>query len=361
MPEETRYPGFLRGDDLAKWKATKEGTVSYDYAGVKLHKTGSWGQGPMCLQQLALLKGFDLAGMDPCGAEFIHVVLECCKLALADRDVFYGDPDFAEVPIQTLLSDTYNDERRKLVGRVASTELRPGNLLNALERLKNLTAQAGRDDPDPLDCGEPIYLDLPPEPGDTCYLSVVDSDGNMVSATPSGGWLQGSPTVPGLGFCVTTRGQMFWLDDGLPSSLRPGARPRTTLSPSLVTRDGEAILTFGAPGGDWQGQWPLFAFLRTRHHRMSFSRRLKPPNFHCEHYPESFLSEKADPRPDRCRGTNAEQHDCGAPRTRARVGSQARLVPRPGVHDRTQPRDHSCCSLSPSGSGVRHVPLIAHR
>lgn len=287
-----RYPGFLRGDDLARWKASKERPVSYDYAGITVHKAGPWSQGPMCLQELALLKGFDLAAMDPNGPEFVHTVLECCKLALADRDAFYGDPDHETVPLDTLLSDAYNDQRRKLIGDLASFEIRPGDLPNARERLVSLVDQAGRDDPDALDYGEPVYQDLPREPADTCYVTVTDQFGNMVSATPSGGWLQGSPAVPGLGFCVSTRGQMFWLDEGLPTSLKPGVRPRTTLSPSLVTRDGEAVLAFGAPGGDWQGQWPLFAFLRHHHHRLNLQAAIEAPNFHCEHYPESFYPRK---------------------------------------------------------------------
>jgi gamma-glutamyltranspeptidase/glutathione hydrolase len=287
-----RHPGLLRGEDLASWEATQETTLSFDYCGVTVHKTGPWGQGPMCLQELALLKNFDLAAMDPCGADFVHTVIESAKLALADRDVFYGDPLHFDVPIEQLLSDNYNNMRSKLVGKSASELLRPGEMDSSKDRLSVLAELAGYDQPIAIDYGEPVYEDLPSDPGDTCYLCVADQHGNMVSATPSGGWLQGSPVVPGLGFSVTTRGQMFWLDDRLPSSLRPRARPRTTLSPTLVTRDAEAELAFGAPGGDWQGQWPLFAFLRYVHHNMNIQKAIEAPNFHCQHYPESFYPRK---------------------------------------------------------------------
>jgi gamma-glutamyltranspeptidase/glutathione hydrolase len=281
-------PGLLRGDDLAKWRATVEPTLSMEYRGLRVHKAGPWSQGPVCLQELAILKHFDLDRMDPCGAEFIHTLIETAKLALADRDIYYGDPRGACIPLDCLLSPSYVEARSKEIGTQASREIRPGRLDGADERLSNLLAQAGRDRPRDIDCGEPVYHELPPEPADTVHLDVVDRFGNMVSATPSGGWLQGSPAVPGIGFCVTTRGQMFWMDDGLPSSLQSGMRPRTTLSPTLVTRDGTASLALGAPGGDQQGQWPIFAFLRLVHGRMSMQEAIEAPNFHSIHFPQSF-------------------------------------------------------------------------
>lgn len=290
LPDATgrHLPGLLRGDDMVHWRATREPAISRDYGGYRVHKPGPWSQGPICLQQLALLSGFDLDSLDPLGAEFIHTTLECAKLALCDRDVYYGDPNGSDVPLGVLLSDAYAAQRRGEIGDSASHKLRPGALDGAAARLSLLIDQAGRDHPPAIDCGEPVYHELMPEPADTCHLDVVDRLGNMVSATPSGGWLQGSPAVPGLGFCITTRGQMFWLDEGLPSSLKPGMRPRTTLSPTLVTRDGEACMAFGAPGGDQQGQWPLFAFLRHVHGEMSMQQAIEAPNYHCVHYPSSF-------------------------------------------------------------------------
>jgi gamma-glutamyltranspeptidase/glutathione hydrolase len=131
--------------------------------------------------------------------------------------------------------------------------------------------------------------------GDTCHLDVIDSQGNMVSATPSGGWLQSAPVIPELGFCLGTRAQMFWLEDGLPSSLAPGKRPRTTLSPSFAFRDGAPYMSFGTPGGDGQDQWSLIFFLRHAHHRMNLQEAIDAPTFQTGHFPSSFYPRQANP------------------------------------------------------------------
>ena len=284
-----RNYGLLNGDDLARWQPTYEDSTSYEYEGLTVHKTGPWGQGPVFLQQLALLKGFDLAAMDPLGPDFVHTVIECSKLAFADREVFYGDPDFASVPMEFLLSEQYNAERRKLVdANRASYELRPGNHGDSANRLALLLANAGRQQPGGFGQGEPTFAVLPELRGDTVHLDIVDRWGNMVSATPSGGWLQASPAVPGLGFNVTTRGQMFWMEPGLPSSLGPGRRPRTTLSPTLVTREGKPYAAFGSPGGDQQDQWSIQLFLKHVHHGMNFQAAIDAPAFQTAHFPGSF-------------------------------------------------------------------------
>src|SRR6185437_388820 len=223
-----------------------------DYGRYTVCKPGPWAQGPVMLQQLALLKGFDLDSLDPTSADFVHILVECSKLAYADREKFYGDPDFVEVPMVTLLSDAYNDERRKLVSYKASMELRPGSVegFGALVKLKEgakLVAGFGAGEPTVGRMGEVV--------GDTVHFDIVDSAGNMVTATPSGGWLQSSPVIPELGFGLGTRGQMFWLEEGHPASLAPGKRPRTTLSPTMALRDGDAYLAWGSPGGDQQDQW----------------------------------------------------------------------------------------------------------
>src|SRR5262249_20746875 len=222
-------------DDLAAWRATLEPPVSVDYRGVTVCKTAAWGQGPVALQQLRLLEGFDVAALGE--ADLVHVLTECAKLAFADRDAFFGD---AEVPLDRLLSREYADERRALIGEEASGELRPGGGRLPTMVRANL-AQGG---------GEPTR-------GDTVHLDVADRFGNLISATPSGGWLQSSPVIPALGWPLGTRAQMFWVEEGLPSSLAPGKRPRTTLSPGLVLRDGEPWLAYGTPGGDQQEQWAL--------------------------------------------------------------------------------------------------------
>ena len=173
----------------------------------------------------------------------MHVLTEAAKLAFADRDASYGD---ADVPLDRLLSREYAAERRQLIGDDASGELRPG-----LGRLPALVSDGGA----LIGAGEPTR-------GDTVHVDVADRFGNMLSATPSGGWLQSSPTIPALGWPLGTRAQMFWLEEGLPSSLAPGKRPRTTLSPGLVLRDGEPWLAYGTPGGDQQEQWALHALVR---------------------------------------------------------------------------------------------------
>ena len=301
-----RHRGLLTGDDLATWSASVERPLTYDYHRYTLCKTGPWGQGPVALQQLALLKGFDLDAMDPAGPEFVHVVTECAKLAFADRESFYGDPDFVDVPIEALLSDRYNDQRRRLVEERASYELRPGRIEgygsdpvvpDALELAARAPAAAA------LGGGEPTVarfeeMEISADGasrGDTVHIDVIDRWGNMVSATPSGGWLHSSPVIPDLGFCLTTRGQMFWLVEGKPSSLAPRKRPRTTLTPSLALRDGEPYMAFGTPGGDQQDQWSLHAFLRHVHHGLNLQEAIESPEFHTAHFPSSFYPRASRP------------------------------------------------------------------
>jgi gamma-glutamyltranspeptidase / glutathione hydrolase len=283
-----RNVGLLTAGDMAGWRATWEDSASYEYGRWRVHKTGPWGQGPVLLQQLALLKGIDLAALDPNGPDFVHVVTECAKLAFADREAFYGDPAFAEIPLATLLSDAYNDSRRELVGKDASLELRPGLPGLSAPRLKTMLALAGSATPVGPGGGEPTFAPLPEYRGDTVHLDIIDRWGNMIAATPSGGWYQSSPVIPALGFPLGTRAQMFWLAEGLPSSLIPGARPRTTLSPTLVERDGAPYLVCGSPGGDQQDQWTLLLLLRHLHHRKNLQEAIDAPMFNNMHFPSSF-------------------------------------------------------------------------
>jgi gamma-glutamyltranspeptidase/glutathione hydrolase len=288
-----RHRGLLAGEDLAGFEASLEAPVSLDYHGHTILKTGPWGQGPVMLAQLALLSGFDLGAMDRNGADFIHTVVECAKLAFADREAWYGDPLSVEVPLDALLADEYVAQRRGLVGAEASVQLRPGRYGGGPEpRLPPVVtmAKAGG----AAGVGEPTMVGMG-ERGDTCHVDVADRHGNMVAATPSGGWLQSSPTIPGLGFCLGTRGQMFWLTEGLPNSLAPGKRPRTTLSPSLALRDGRPYLAFGTPGGDQQDQWSLVFLLSHLHHGMNLQEAIDAPTFHTTHFPSSFYPRQADP------------------------------------------------------------------
>ncbi len=291
-----RHGGLLTGDDMARYGARAEPTVSRGHRGFVVHKTGPWGQGPVLLQALALLDGFDIGAMDPAGEAFVHTVVECMKLAYADREVFYGDPEAVDVPLAALLSDGYAAARRRSVGEAASLALVPGDLPGAAERMARVLAMAGSEAPAVgLGHGEPTFAPLPVEWGDTVHLDVVDRFGNMVSATPSGGWLQSSPAVPGLGFSISTRGQMCWLEPGHPATLRPGTRPRTTLTPTLVTRDGEGYLALGTPGGDQQDQWTLAVLLRHLHHGLDLQAAIDLPLFTSKHFPESFYPRRMEP------------------------------------------------------------------
>ncbi len=273
------HGGLLTAGDLAGWEATIEPPATYDYHGYTVCKTAPWGQGPVLLQQLALLSGFDLDDLDPGSAEYVHTVVECSKLAFADREAFYGDPAFVDVPLERLLSADYNDERRALVGEEASGELRPGG-----GRLPTLVAAEAT-----VGAGEPTR-------GDTVHLDVADRFGNLVSATPSGGWLQSSPVIGPLGWPLGTRAQMFWLEEGLPASLEPGKRPRTTLSPSIALRGGEPYLAFGTPGGDQQDQWSLHVFLNHVHFGLDLQAAIDHPDFHTDHFPSSFHPRQFEPR-----------------------------------------------------------------
>ena len=295
-----RHHGLLEGEDLARWEPGLEEPVSARYRGIEVLKTGPWGQGPVLLQALAILDGLDLGTLADDDADWQHLVLEASKLAFADREAWYGDPDHVAVPLSSLLSPEYASERRRLVDeRQSSLELRPGSPDGRAPRLPE--PPSGDTPDDGAGVGEPTIRTG--TTGDTCHVDVVDRWGNLVSATPSGGWLQSSPVVPGLGFPLGTRAQMFWLQDGLASTLRPGARPRTTLSPSLALRDGRPWVAFGTPGGDSQDQWSLVFFLRLAH--AAGTRRGDPwtglqaaidaPMFHHEHAPSSFHPRRAEP------------------------------------------------------------------
>jgi gamma-glutamyltranspeptidase / glutathione hydrolase len=279
-----RHRGVLTADDMARWTPHIEAPLTYNYGRTTVCKTGPWGQGPVTLQQLALLKGFNLDGLDPVGPDFIHLIVEASKLAYADRETFYGDPDFVEVPMATLLSDAYNADRRKLIGETASRELRPGSIegFGAVVKLRREPATLA------VGAGEPTVGRMGGMKGDTVHFDIIDQAGNMVSATPSGGWLHSSPVIPELGFCLGTRAQMFWLEEGHPASLAPGKRPRTTLSPTIALYDGEPYLAWGSPGGDGQDQWITQLFLRHVHCGMNLQEAIDAPAWHSEHFPSSF-------------------------------------------------------------------------
>ena len=295
--EGSRRKGILTGHDMAGWRASYEAPLSVDYGDWEVWKCGVWSQGPVMLQALRMLEGTGIGDIDPMGADFVHLVTETMKLAFADREAFYGDPLHTEIPVETLLSPAYAERRRKLVGTDASLDQWPGYLDGyrawaeaALRRAnRNISTDAG------MGGGEPTMAHLSEKRGDTVHIDVIDRWGNMVSATPSGGWLQSSPVVPGLGMPLNSRAQMFWLEEGLPTSLAPGRRPRTTLSPSMASFRGAPSMAFGTPGGDQQDQWQLILFLRLAHHNMNLQQGIDAPLFHTAHFQSSFYPRATRP------------------------------------------------------------------
>lgn len=285
------YPGVITLEDFASFDAGYEEPVTIDFRGFTIAKIGAWGQGPVLLQTLRILEGFNDEEIDP-GTELgAHHVLEALKLAMADRDTYYGD---SEVDLDQLLSPDYAAQRRSLIAESASTEFRPGDI-PGMKKVLPLLEEDDEDAAAASGVGEPTVSKPTGSPelaaeqrGDTCHLDVVDRWGNIISVTPSGGWLQSSPTIPGLGFALGTRLQMAWLDPESNSALQPGKRPRTTLTPSLVLKDGAPIIALGSPGGDQQDQWQLLLLLRILVGGHSPQQAIDAPALHTTHMPGSF-------------------------------------------------------------------------
>jgi gamma-glutamyltranspeptidase / glutathione hydrolase len=297
------HRGFLTGADLAGWRPTYEPPVTLDWRGWTLAKAGPWSQGPALLQALAMLDGHPAAGAGAgyasgtADADLVHASVEAVKLAMADREAWYGDT--AEAPVDDLLSATYSEQRRALISDRASTELRPGSPGGRPPRLPAFVTQASSGVRPARETvagvGEPTVDARGTTRGDTCHVDVVDRWGNIVAATPSGGWLQSSPVVPSLGFPLGTRAQMFWLEPGLPNSLLPGKRPRTTLSPSLALRGGVPTLAFGTPGGDQQEQWQLCLWLAHVLGGLDLQAAIDAPAWHTTSFPSSFYPRDMTP------------------------------------------------------------------
>lgn len=267
--------GLLSLEDFADYRAGIEEPITVNYKGFDVWKCNTWTQGAVLLQQLNLLEGFDLQRMGHNSAEYLHTWTECAKLAYADRETYYGDPEFEDVPLTWLLSKGYAAERRKLVDpNISNLDFRPGGMEPF--RLEETNKRG--------------YFE-----GDTVHLEAVDSMGNMVSATPSGAWIPTSPVISSLGFPIGTRAQQFNLTPGHPNCLKPGKRPRSTLTPSLVTRDGKPYMVFGTPGGDGQDQWTLQFFLNHVEFGMEVQHALDKPTVHTDHFPNSFWPHRVSP------------------------------------------------------------------
>ena len=263
--------GLLGAGDLERFTTRIETPARADYRGVTVFKCGPWSQGPVFLQQLKLLEGFDLAEMGHNSADYIHTVIEAAKLAFADREAYYGDPEFIDVPLDGLLSDRYAAIRRELIDSAhASMDQRPGDPI-AMRQLREAPAADAR----PWGAG-------------TIHVTAADRAGNMIAVTASGGWIPSSPVIDALGFPLGSRMQTFYLDEHHPNALMPGKRPRTTLSPSLAMVEGEPHLAFGTPGGDQQDQWTLQFFLNVVDFGMDLQAAIEAPKFSTPHFPSTF-------------------------------------------------------------------------
>ena len=286
------HAGVITAEDLAEYRASWEEPLRLNFRGNTIFKAGAWTQGPVQLQALAILDGLDERALDPATGEGSHTILEALKLALADRDAWYGDD--GTTPIETLLSPEYAASRRALISIMASSDLRPGSPDGREPRIPE-TGLAEISGDGLAGSGEPTVGADGVTRGDTCHLDIADQYGNVLSITPSGGWLQSSPDIPELGFCLGSRLQMTWLEDDLPSSLRPGQRPRTTLSPTMVMRADQSVIALGTPGGDQQDQWQLPFLLRILVGGYELQQAIDAPTFHTTSANESFWPRERTP------------------------------------------------------------------
>ena len=267
--------GLLRYEDLAAFRLELEEPASTTYRGFKVYKPGFWSQGPVMLQALNILEGYDLRPLGYNSAEYIHKLVEALKLAYADRDTYYGDPKFAHVPAERLLSKEYAAERRKDISDKASMEFLPGTI-GGKHPLHPSQMEIAR-----------TRIDDELMARDTTCVNTIDKDGLMFSATPSGAWLP-SVIAGDTGIPLTQRAQSFLLVPGHPNELAGGKRPRVTLSPTLVTRDGKPYLTLSTPGGDNQDQAMLQILLNVFEFGMNAEIALEAPRFQTRHLVSSF-------------------------------------------------------------------------
>jgi len=284
------YAGVLSVDDFAEFTVRLEDPVRLTFRDTTVVKAGFWSQGPVLLQTLAILDHFDDADLDPSTERGVHTIAEALKLAMADRDAYYGDARDDHEVLRTLLSPEYAKQRAALITSRASAEWRPGTIPGTPPYFPPLRTKAEVDAAvsNAYGIGEPTVRPTGETRGDTVHIDVIDRHGNVVSATPSGGWLQSNPAIDELGFCLGTRLQMTWLDPASPSALRPGRLPRTTLTPTILERGSVAVSAIGSPGGDQQDQWQLLYLLRTLVGGYNPQQAIESPMFHTTAVAQSF-------------------------------------------------------------------------
>lgn len=280
------HGGWLTREDLAAFRVKVEEPVRTTYRGVEIVACGPWSQGPVLLQTLNLLEGFDLAALGHNTPAYVHTVAEALKLAFADREGWYGDPDFVSVPIRELTGKPYADARRALIDpdRAWPAMPPPGEVPGY--RRGEPTSRPG-DAAARASAGERSAAD-------TSYVCVIDPEGNAFSATPSDVSYD-TPIIPGTGLAVSSRGSQSWLDPAHPSSLAPGKRPRLTPNPALAFRDGRLLMAFGTPGGDVQCQAMLQVFLNQVEFGMTPQQAVEAPRFATYSFPDSFYPHEDHP------------------------------------------------------------------
>jgi gamma-glutamyltranspeptidase/glutathione hydrolase len=275
--------GLLRYEDMAAFRLKVEDPVSTTYRSYKVYKPGFWSQGPALIEALNIVEGYDLRSLGYNSAEYIHRLVEALKLAYADRDTYYGDPKFADVPAEKLLSKEYAAERRKLITEKASMEFRPGHI-----------GDHPPQHPSQVDLVR-VRIDDALMARDTTCVDAMDSEGMVFSATPSGAWMP-SVIAGDTGIPLTQRAQSFLLVPGHPNELEGGKRPRITLSPTLVTtKDGKPFLALSTPGGDNQDQALLQLLLNVVEFGMDAEEAVEAPRFQTRHLVSSFDNHAMNP------------------------------------------------------------------
>ncbi len=276
--------GWLTREDLSEFSSAVEAPVHTTYQGIDVYTCGPWCQGPVLQQMLSLLKGYDLPALGHNSPDYIHTIAEAIKLSFADREHYYGDPRFVDVPMDALLSDAYAAERRTMIrSDTAWPEMPPaGNVAAAGQPVQ---APASRFN---------TSAESPPAPADTSYCCVIDRQGNIFSATPSDvSW--DAPIIPGTGFCPSSRGMQSWAVPGHASAVAPGKRPRLTPNPALAMKDGAWAMPFGTPGGDTQCQAMLQVLINLAEFGMPIQDAIEAPRFITHSQPDSFEPHTAYP------------------------------------------------------------------